>query len=229
MSFLTINGVSSLDYGVRISGGGTYGSPDRDVEEVSIPGRNGTLLIDNGRFENIEVKYPAYIPDKFPEKMARFRAFMGTLTGFKRLEDTYHAEFFRLASFSKGLSPKTTPLNRGGEFDITFTCKPQRWLKVGENEVIPGGLLYNPTLYPSKPKIRLYGKGTLTIGEYEMTVDPLYPNEYIDIDCDLMNASYGAVNFNNYISGQFPVLEPGDNEIEWTGDSLTIIPRWWTI
>lgn len=40
-----------------ISGYGTYGAPERDVEMVAIPGRNGDLIFDNGRFTNAEVYY----------------------------------------------------------------------------------------------------------------------------------------------------------------------------
>lgn len=40
-----------------ISGYGTYGAPERDVSMVSIPGRNGDLVFDNGRFTNAEVYY----------------------------------------------------------------------------------------------------------------------------------------------------------------------------
>lgn len=40
-----------------ISGYGTYGAPERDVEAVAVPGRNGDLIFDNGRFTNAEVYY----------------------------------------------------------------------------------------------------------------------------------------------------------------------------
>lgn len=229
MDFFTFDGVSSADYFVGINGNKTFGSPNRRKEFVSVDGRSGDLVIDRGGYENTILTYECHIVKDFQRNIEGFRNFLLSKVGYKRLEDTAHPDEYRMAAVSGGLDIEAMGYAKAAVFDVSFNCKPQRWLKSGENEVIPGEILYNPTLYPSKPKIRLYGTGTLTIGEYEMTVDALYPNEYIDIDCDLMNASYGAVNFNNYISGQFPMLEPGDNEISWTGDSLTIIPRWWTI
>lgn len=231
MNFLTIGKKSTEEFGVWISGDGTFGSPERDVEEVSVDGRDGTLIIDNGRFSNIAVAYSAFIPNHFKGKMDGFRNYIGSLRGYQRLEDTYHPEYYRMACFSAGLEPKMTPLNRAGEFTIEFNCKPQRWLKSGERTISFGksGVLNNPTLFDAKPKIRLYGKGTLTIGENSLKIDPLYPNDYIDIDCDLMNAYFGTLNFNNYVSGTFPVLVPGKNEITWTGTSLEITPNWWRL
>ena len=53
MNAFQFNGRSSSEFGVYISGGGTYNAPERDVEFMAMPGRSGDLLIDNGRFKNI--------------------------------------------------------------------------------------------------------------------------------------------------------------------------------
>jgi phage-related protein len=56
---LEFDGVSSKTYGVMIYGEGVFNAPERDVEMIKIPGRSGTFALDKGRFENIEVTYPA--------------------------------------------------------------------------------------------------------------------------------------------------------------------------
>ena len=56
---LTFDGENSGDYGIYITGAGTFNAPQRDVDLVTIPGRNGSFALDHGRFENIEVTYPA--------------------------------------------------------------------------------------------------------------------------------------------------------------------------
>ena len=58
---LKFDNVSSRTYGVYITGEAVYNAPERDVEMITIPGRSGTFALDNGRFENIEVSYPAGI------------------------------------------------------------------------------------------------------------------------------------------------------------------------
>ena len=127
--YLTIDGKSTLEFNTWISGGGTFSSPDRDVEMVSVPGRNGDLTIDNGRFNNIKVSYDAFITKDFDRNIEALRNYLGSLQGYKRLEDTYHADSYRMALFSAGIQPKTIARNLAGDFSIEFDCKPQRWLK----------------------------------------------------------------------------------------------------
>lgn len=232
MNFLTINGKSTADFATWISGDGTFGSPERDVEEITVPGRNGSLLIDNGRYNNIEVSYDAFILKDFDVNMAGLRNYIGSLTGYQRLEDTYHPDVYRMASFTAGFEPKMAFYNRAGEFTIKFNCKPQRWLKEGEKAttITTSGAMLNPTLFNAKPLIRAYGTGTITIGDYSLVISDDYTaGSYLDIDCEIMNAYYDSTNYNNYISGDFPELEPGENTITFTGTSLEITPRWWML
>ena len=169
----TFGGIHSADYGVWISGTGTFDSPERDVEKVIIPGRNGALTRDNGRFDNVELKYPAFISREFQPRFDDFRAALLSKRGYQRLEDTYHPNEFRLAMFTGPLEPKTGIWNRTGKFDIEFDCKPQRFLTVGEQAVTleADGTLFNPTGFDALPLIRAYGTGTLTVNGYTVTVN----------------------------------------------------------
>ena len=56
---LTFGGVNSADYGIYITGEAVFNAPERAVEMVDVPGRNGAIALDQGRWENIEVQYPA--------------------------------------------------------------------------------------------------------------------------------------------------------------------------
>lgn len=124
------------DYGVIISGEGTFNAPEREVEAISIPGRNGQLLIDRGRFENIEVTYPAFMngvtAQTFREKLAELRNALASKRGYRRLIDEYHPDEYRLACFHGGLEVEPSIYNRVGAMDITFDCKPQRYLLSGD-------------------------------------------------------------------------------------------------
>ena len=44
-------GVNSADYGIYITGEAVYNAPERDVEFVEVPGRNGALTLDNERYK----------------------------------------------------------------------------------------------------------------------------------------------------------------------------------
>lgn len=233
--YLTYDGKSSLDYKVHISGSGTYDSPKRDVEAISIPGRNGDLHIDNERFENIDIVYPAYITEDFDSNFVAFKGFLQSKIGYKRLEDSYHQDFYRKAIYLDSLIPNMSARNRAGTFDIKFNCDPRMFLKSGEAyaAMSSGGKIKNPTLFNALPIIKVYGNGTFTIGDISVKISGA--SRYTYIDCDLQEA-YGetmAENRNSLITlndGKFPYLSPGDNTVTYTGfTSIEIKPNWWTI
>ena len=58
------------EFGIVCSGSSTFAAPERDVTVVDIPGRNGTLTIDNGRYKNITITYPAAVPREFSARAA---------------------------------------------------------------------------------------------------------------------------------------------------------------
>lgn len=128
-------GIDSSDYDIWLTGANTFQAPARDVEYVSVPGRNGDLIIDNGRWQNVELTYPANIAQDFDRNMELFRSAMGRKRGYQRLEDTYHPDEFRMAAFTEGIAPEMIPRNAGGDFNLTFNCKPQRFLKSGERAI----------------------------------------------------------------------------------------------
>lgn len=233
MSSLTFNGQDLRAFGLYISGEGTYNAPTRAVEEEIVPGRNGTLIIDGGRFENIEVTYPAFIADDFDENIASLRNFLLSTQGYARLSDSYHPDEFRLASFSDGITVKTSGrYNVQGQFDLAFNCKPQRFLTSGETEqsFTEDGSIINPTSMDAKPIIRIIGTGTVGVGDVQITFDG--SSAYVDLDCEIQDAYYGVTNKNSAITltpNRFPVLGAGATGIT-VGDGVTeviVAPRWW--
>lgn len=224
---------NSTDFGVWISGESTFSSPEKDIEAVVIPGKNGTLTIDNGRFHNIAVSYPAFIVDNFVQNFDAFKAFLASVKGYAKLSDTYHPDYYRLARFNASIDPEMTQDNRHGRFTVTFDCDPRRFLVSGERAVTftANGSLKNPALYDAKPLIRAYGTGYFTISGIRVNITTA--NEYTDIDCELQEAYKGTTNCNGNITlvnGEFPVLKNGTNTIVISGLSrLDITPRWWSV
>lgn len=174
---LTFDGEDSRDYGVYITGQAVFNAPEREVEMISIPGRNGQFALDKGRFENIEVTYPAGIfantEAEFAEAVSNFRNLLCSKRGYVRLQDEYHPDEYRMAIYKSGLELENVAL-KAGEFEITFDCKPQRYLTSGETAVTVtnGGSLTNPTLFDAKPLLQLKGEGNIAInGETMKTTD----------------------------------------------------------
>ena len=237
--FIMFDGQNLADWGLHISGDKTFGAPERDVDEVEVPGRNGTLTYDNGRFKNYDLEYEGGIVSDdtvdFEYKIRRLRSFLCSRYGYKRLEDTYHPDEFRLAKFVDGLDPDVIQL-QGGTFDLKFDCKPQRFLKSGEEAIVmtASGSIFNFTDFETKPFIRCYGSGEFHIGDYGVKVTMPSTVTYVDIDSDMQDCYNEALNCNDSVTltkNVFPVLESGENKIQ-IGSGITqlyIIPRWYII
>ena len=173
---LKFDNVSSRTYGVYITGEAVYNAPERDVEMITIPGRNGSFALDNGRFQNIEVSYPAGIfaetEADFRQAISDFRNFLCSRNGYVRLQDEYNPDEYRMAVYKSGLEVDPAML-KAGEFTITFDCKPQRWLTSGETEVTiasSGDTITNPTLFESSPLLEVEGYGDIGIGGETITI-----------------------------------------------------------
>lgn len=228
------NGQSSRDLGLVLSGEDTWVTPIPELEHISVPGRSGDLLLSNHRYSNVPITYHVGIPRFFAPTYSTFINFLLTNPGYHRLEDSYHPEVYRLAVMEEAVNPRMGALNHSGTFDLTFSCKPQQYLKSGERTTVftANGSLFNPTRFDAKPLLRVYGTGQIGVGEETITIaaNP----DYIDIDCEAENAYCGATNMNAEItlsSGDFPGLRPNSSGIV-LGSGITrleITPRWWRL
>lgn len=232
IGYLTYDGKDCRDFGVVVSSIGTHKTPVRDVEDVVVAGRNGTLTIDKGRFENIELSYIAMILDDFNANFDAFKAFLMSCRGYKRLEDSFDPAYFRLAKIHNDIDPDVITLDAAGKFEIPFNCDPRRFLKEGEDTITftASGTIYNPTYYDAKPLLRVVGTGTITINGKVITITT--NPTYVMIDLETLNAYNGSTNMNDKVSiADGTVLASGENTITLanTITSVDITPRWWTI
>lgn len=172
----TFDGESSKTYGVYITGEGVYDAPSRDVEMISIPGRNGSYALDKGRFNNIQVTYDAAIiaesESDFVDAISNLRNFLCSKTTYCRLTDEYNPSEYRMAIYKDGLDISPTLCQRG-EFSITFECKPQRFLTSGEQKttLTSGDTITNPTRFDARPMLEVTGYGDIKINNDTVTVN----------------------------------------------------------
>ena len=173
----TFDGIKSKDYGVYITGEGVYNAPVRDVEMITIPNRNGSFVLDHGRFENIEVTYPAGMfgatQTDFADGINALRNALASRKGYVRLEDEYNPNEYRMAVYKSGLEVSPVQYGQAGEFEIVFECKPQRFLKSGESAVSVNnnGTITNPTLFESRPTLQIWGYGQANLGDQSVKIN----------------------------------------------------------
>ena len=233
-NFFALDGKSSTDFGAWVARSNAWDGAMHDDSSIEVPGRNGALVYSNGRWHNFELTVTAYIPKGMQTNVDGLRGYLSSHCGkYYRYEESVKPDEFRLARYVGPFSLSASD-RVGAAFDLVFDCKPQRFLKSGETPVTytAAGKVYNPTLYPAKPLIRCYGtSGTVTVNGTSVAVTGC--TAHADIDCDLMEVYEGTANRNGtttLINGEFPVLDPGENVVSFSGWSrVEIIPRWWTI
>ena len=232
---IVYGGESSSDYGMVVSEAPAYERPNRKQTIYTVPGRNGAVVFQDDAWEDVVRSYNVWIAEgvqPLSVKVSAFEAMLNSMKGWQRLEDSFEPDVFRLAYYSGG-NDFSNKMTQYGEATINFTCRPERFLKTGEQEVtvINNQKIVNQTRFTAKPLIHIEGSGTVTVAIGGNTISASV-TDYINIDCETMNAyRLEAENKNSDISGSFPKIIPGENTVGITGTTtkVTIVPRYFTI
>jgi phage-related protein len=245
---------------VFVDGSLSYNRPLKNIESIAVPGRNGNLIIDYGTWQNVVITYPCYMiaddVDDFDTKYSALVNRLAGISGYVRLTDRIDGvdpSHYRLA---RPIVPQTVTLkdvDRKAFFNLSFDCKPQRFLRSGDSiEGINAGgslTLTNPTQNTARPKITVNlgsaESGTVQIGDTTITVSgiPTMESHVVEIDCETMQCytkipNQGWINRNknvSFSSNDFPTLPPGDTTITVpaaaSGGAARVIitPHWWEL
>lgn len=232
-----IDGVDARNFGIYLQKPIEFSEARPVVEIQSIPGRNGDLVFETGSYENRTGIASCFCLQKDVEKaISAAGRFLMAKHGYRRLETSDDPDHFWLARIEN--SPAIAQRMRTlAPFEISFDCKPQRFLKSGEEKiVIPfnGGNylhidLFNNFGFPSKPlfHIRFGEKEIQAVGInvlHEVQQNGVVPSKRITaigitdkdlyIDCDIHDAYSETGNQNKHIwAYDFPSFEPGQNQI----------------
>lgn len=229
--YFTYAGTDSTAYGCVIETRPSYIAPTRVIEKFSVRGRSGDLIIDTGAYENVERAYRVFVPH---ENVSAFVNWMKSQVGYQRLEDTYEPDVFRKAACVNAYEMMNI-FSQFGEADIVFDCKPQRYLKSGEQSTTytTSGQTLNNEYEEALPLITINGSGNITFSINNNSVSVAGLASSITLDAETQNCYNGTINLNSTVTltNRFPVLEKGANSITWTGSvtSVVITPRWWKI
>lgn len=230
MEYFKINDKKSSDFNIYVYSSNLFDSATEDVETVEIPGRNGALHISNNRFNTFNAKLSCYCKNGMQENFTNFKNYLLSLKDTFILTDSAHSDVMRIARLT---DPLTLILFNKSKatFDLLLKCRPECFLLSGQSEITitSGDILNNPTMFASKPKIKVTGNGTITINTQTITVNT--QQDYVMIDCDMMDCYCETINCNNDVQlSDFPELIPGDNTISYSGfTAVTIIPQWWRL
>ena len=227
---LTFNGISLSDFACYYDGSQLWRKPERLVEKMSVVGKNGDLIIDQGSYSNITRPIRCFITHDFIKNYSSLLDALTSVEGYGRLESTEEPEVYYMASFVDEIQPDLWQFNERGVFTLNFDFKPQKWLKSGENAIgITTSLtLINPTSQTALPLIEVSGTGTITINDSTLTL--ANNTSTTIIDCETQDCYEGTINRNSDLTvvGGFPVLKK-ENSISVSGCTINLIPKWWRL
>ena len=232
-----IDGVDARNFGIYLQKPIEFSEAKPIVEIQSIPGRNGDLIFETGSYENRTGIATCFCLKKDVEKaISAAGRFLMAKHGYRRLETSDDPDHFWLARIEN--SPRIEQRMRTlAPFEISFDCKPQRFLKSGEEKIVipfDGGSylhidLFNNFGFPSKPlfHIRFGEKETHSVSidvYHAMQQNGVVPSKNIYaygvpdkdlyIDCDIHDVYSESGNQNKHVlTYEFPSLEPGQNQI----------------
>ena len=216
---ISIDGVNTE--GIYIDTSLMFNKPAKDIETISIPGRDGELVVDYGTFRNFILTVPCFIHGNFDTVFNRIVNEIGALRGYRRIKIGGDSTHFREGVPLIPQTPTVKRINQDGWFDLSFNCKPFRYLRSGDQitDIEAGAsTVSNPTLFDALPLIIISGYGALQINTSTTVEIAQHPSGDIRIDSEKMYIDgnlpypYEAADYVT-ITGDYPRLVSGDNQL----------------
>lgn len=250
----TLNGINSRDLGVYIRSKQVFDKPQKNISYISVPGRDGDLIVDNGDFKSnldITLGLRMFAPQLTDDKQSNFNMayrkivkWLSPSANYYIYSDTYDTEYYRLASVKSAL--KVTQQHYDvADFSVTLSCKPYKYRWDGDAVITLDGAnansmtIYNPEDSESLPIIKVY---TSVVYDAQANVSHKFAlngttytitqiNNNCTIDSEMMNVYHLTVNKNkNYQQTAFPKLLPGTNTLSLVNNGnvskIEVTPRW---
>lgn len=232
-------GTSSEDVGMVIQHYPKVIIPARKREVQAVPGRNGDIVIEFDTFENYEQVYDCFLDAKhyggLESVIPKVSDWLLGNSGYQRLEDTYFPDVYRMA-YVVNSTDFTSSFNEYGWGTLTFNCAPEKYFKMGEQELTlsKNQKLFNPSSFKALPIITLTmngNSGKLIINNDEINISSGFTGNIV-LDAKQHTAFADSTNTSYMIQGEYEKLKLGkETTFTWSGGitAVKIIPRWWTV
>ena len=229
MTSMTFKGVTSAAMGVIVLDYPPITKPAARIKTETIPGRSGDLTLQS------DPAYDAYdkklrcrlLSSAVLENVSAWLNGSGLLVIGNEPTYAYSARVEDKIDFEKVMPGRDARV-----FEVTFTVQPEKRLATPEADIVmtAGGTIANPGTLLSRPRILVNATGdvTLMIGQYITDLEGLTDPIILDSEIGMATNAAGTLNASALVSGEWPMLGPGNNAISWDGavTSLTITPRW---
>lgn len=230
LPYFTFKGIDSRTKNIIVNKYPPRILPKSRTTEITVPGRSGTLTIDEGAYDNIVLTCECTaLPICNLEELSAWLRGAGDLVFGHYDNRSIRARVDAQISFDKLMRGRA---HRG--FTIPFVCQPGRYTYPPLADIVltEPGTISNPGTMQAEPKITVVATGeiTLTVGTSIMLINGPETEWTLVIDSELMDCFDSTMTLlrNDWMTGDFPLLNPGANAVTWSGTvaSVTITPRW---
>lgn len=210
---LILNGISSKTFGITLRERPVIPVPDRDVEQIQVRGRNGSLTR-KYKYNNMDftVRLSMYSRTIKPD----LRQVKAWLLNATKLEISDDVGYYIVDKVSVGDIENT--FRKIGVFEVVFNCKPfiYKDIVVPAKTVTPFTVVNNGTV-EAEPIIKITGSGNITLNIGGRGFNIVGLANTITIDSEMGSSYNGTTPMDNKTNGELPYLDVGSNVISYTG------------
>lgn len=242
----TVDGVSSINHGILIQDRPDINIPQRRLTFATAYGRSGSIPFNEDQdndpvYENTTMALILLLEggaDRTPSQSREGLANFLISNWYKDFVFYFdETKIYQMMSDTEQAIPVIQKRYFGNHAYTTmnFTVLPWKYLTDAPLKTLTAaGSLTNPTTNASKPIIKIYGTGdvTLKIGSQSFVIKNIVDNIIIDTEqfFAYKKSTAGVITNENakVYTREYPYLLPGANAISWTGTvtKVEIQPRW---
>lgn len=228
-SYFIWKGIDCRSMGVRLSGPVSIVRPEERVKHVEIPGRSGDLTELEG-----EQIYNSYIQTAgiMVHGGRHVRDIYNWLKGSGYVTFSGEPDRRQKARVIGAITLNKHSYNMDWwEGEVQFYCQPLKERLQSDKVTITssGSIVMNAGDVIARPFITLIASNStvvITIGGNTLTITGLTVTGIYDVDCETMEVWDYAPNLRTrYSTGDFPLLNPGSNEVTGSGWSSLVIEK----
>lgn len=221
--YFVFKNISSEDY-LGITKLPSILKAEKDINFIEIEGRDGVLTQDLGSYRSVVKTVECTIKDLTQiDFICSWLDGNGEVIFSNEPNKKYKATIKNQIEFTQLVS--TYDYHK---FIIQFDCQPHGY-SIDDSIITltSAGTIYNSGSANSKPIVKVFGTGAITLAINGNIINLTNVIEYVTINSDLVDCYKDTLLKNNDMNGDFPILVTGNNTISWTGTvtKVEIIPN----
>lgn len=194
-------------------------------DEYVVPGRN-TVLKEFNRYENTEFTLRFNYIDKHAKH--RFIELVNWLQGREIYQESGSKYHRVLAQSITGITDANNDMPEWVDFEMNIETEPFWYEDAGTETITSDVIIENPSVIEAPVVIRVYGTGVCRLRINGELIEVTDVQGHVTLDGILKMAHRNMAPQDNNMSGKYPVLKSGKNEISIEGstDYIEVDVRW---